>query len=72
MRHGLLQQTDATSSALCFVRHIDDMSEHLHASKAWRFIDKSDDDVDGDAQKMLMELRDAAVPKKLPQNNILK
>lgn len=72
VRHGLLEQRDATSSALCFVRHINDMTEHLHERKAWRFIDKNDDDVDDDAQKMLKELRDAAVPNKLPSDNILK
>ena len=72
VRHGLLAPNDVTSSALCFVRNIEDMSEHLHESKAWRFIDKSDDDVDDEAQKMLTQLRDAEIPRKLPQSNILK
>ena len=52
VRLGLLAPNDVMSSALCFVRHIDDVSEHLHESKAWRFIDKSDNDVDGEARKM--------------------
>ena len=71
VRNGVIAQRDVNAHALCFVRIIDDMHEHLSASKAWRFIDvRAPGLLDDDAQKQLQQLRDELVPAHLQKENI--
>ncbi|WAR13694.1 NWD2-like protein [Mya arenaria] len=71
---GILRLPDsAADHCLCFVRIIEDITNHLDHSKAWRFIDVLTENqraLDNEAQTILGELRDDKIVKKLNNFNI--
>ena len=70
----------ANECALCFIREIDNLEEHLSDSKAWRFTDlkttpegKMTAELDEEAQALLHELKYVKIPAVLnPDTNIIK
>ena len=72
VRNGVMAQRDVNAHALCFVRIITAMHEHLSATRAWRYIDVTADkaQLDDDAQAHLQQLRDKLVPEHLQSQNI--
>lgn len=72
--NGILKVPDsAADNCLCFVRIIEDITQHLDHSKAWRFIDVMTENprqLDNEAQDILGKLRDEKIVKKLRHFNI--
>ena len=72
--NGILKLHDnVTDHCLCFVRIIEDITDHLDHSKAWRFIDMVSADakmIDSEAQTILTQLRDDKLTQKLENFNI--
>jgi hypothetical protein len=59
------------AQCLCYVRIIEDINENLSHSLAWRFIDLIDNEnIDGEAQAYLRNLRDDKVRNALHASNI--
>ena len=72
--NGILKLHDnVTDHCLCFVRIIEDITDHLDHSKAPRFIDMLSSDnkmIDSEAQVILSQLRDEKITQKLKSINI--
>ena len=72
--NGILKlSNDVADHCLCFVRIIEDLTDHLDHSKAWRFIDMLSTDskmIDSEAQLILSQLRDEKITQKLQNFNI--
>ncbi|XP_060597437.1 NACHT and WD repeat domain-containing protein 2-like [Ruditapes philippinarum] len=71
---GILKAKNVKDHCLAYVREIENINITLlrFAEKFIKFVDISDRNVDGDAQKMLKTLRDDKLPAKMPDSNIVR
>jgi hypothetical protein len=72
---GILSVSDADQRTLCFLREIEDISEHLTDRKASKFIDTtySPDGqlvIDSEAETLLHRLKHTRIPNALQSENI--
>lgn len=71
IQHGLLEYDgDKARKCLCFMRHIQDMTDNLHHAKSAKFIDMDSNEVDDEAVNMLKLLKEEKIPGVLPAENI--
>lgn len=69
--NGILKLENPNKSALCFIRDIENIEEHLSDRKAERFIDLKTDHktgqkiLDTEAKQLLNELKEKKIPDKL-------
>ncbi|CAD5119220.1 DgyrCDS7852 [Dimorphilus gyrociliatus] len=68
-----LKNSQNLDGCVCFIRHIEDLQEHLEhpADRVWRYIDIRDDQIDTNAQSSLSALRDN-ITQKMPDSLIFK
>lgn len=72
---GILNASNANERALCFIREIENITEHISESKADKFIDltRSTDGtvvVDQEAEQLLNRLKNERIPSVLKPENI--
>ena len=73
---GIERAEDPNKTALCFVREIVNLEEYINDSTVSRFMDiktsrHKNNEIDLEAKKLLLELRDQKIPSKLdPNTNI--
>ena len=61
------QQED---SKICLFRIIDDLLQHVNEKPGSKFIDMMDSEIDGEAQRLLHNLRDNLIPKHVSKEDM--
>lgn len=69
IRHGIVYDP-VKGRQICLFRYIQDLLEHVEDKKGPKFIDIMEEEIDGEAQRLLHILRDKTIPQYVDKDNM--